>query len=42
MNRVQSPSLHSQALAFAHRYGGLFLMLAVGTLHAAGSSMPWE
>src|SRR5690606_3285030 len=37
-----SRTFHGQALAFLHRYGGLFLLLAVGSLHAAGSSMPWE
>jgi type IV secretion system protein VirB2 len=42
MKSRHSLSFHGQALAFAHRYGGLFLMVAVSALHAAGSSMPWE
>ncbi|MCK9511613.1 MAG: TrbC/VirB2 family protein [Castellaniella sp.] len=37
-----SYTFHGQALAFLNRYGGLFLLFAVGALHAAGSSMPWE
>lgn len=30
------------ALALARRLSGLFLLLTVGGLQAAGSSMPWE
>src|SRR5690606_35362158 len=37
-----SRTFHGQALAFAQRFGALFLLLVVGALHAAGSSMPWE
>lgn len=32
----------SPARALVRRCGGLFLLLAVGGLQAAGSSMPWE
>lgn len=35
-------SFQSQLRAFLRRYGWLFLLLAVGSLQAAGSSMPWE
>ena len=42
MRSAQSFTFHGQALVFASRFGGLFLLLAVGALHAAGSSMPWE
>lgn len=35
-------SFQSQLRAFLRRYGWLFLLLAVGSLKAAGSSMPWE
>jgi type IV secretion system protein VirB2 len=35
-------AFHGQALAFMRRYAGWFLLLAVGSLQAAGSSMPWE
>ncbi|KDC32842.1 conjugal transfer protein TrbC [Bordetella bronchiseptica F4563] len=42
MKPLHSLTFHGQALAFAHRLGGLFLLLAVSALQAAGSSMPWE
>ncbi|AWP59335.1 conjugal transfer protein TrbC [Bordetella bronchiseptica] len=37
-----SDAFHMQLRGFLRRYGWLFLLLAVGTLQAAGSSMPWE
>lgn len=33
---------HAQARVVARRVSGLLLLLAVGGLQAAGSSMPWE
>lgn len=42
MKSDASLSFHYQARAFLLRYAGLFLLLAVGALQAAGSSMPWE
>ncbi len=41
-SRSYSRASHDQALAYAQRCGGLFLLLAVAALQAAGSSMPWE
>ncbi|AYN20093.1 TrbC/VirB2 family protein [Alcaligenes aquatilis] len=35
-------SFQRQLRGFLRRYGGVFLLLAVGSLQAAGSSMPWE
>lgn len=35
-------SFQRQLRGFLCRYGWLFLLLAAGSLQAAGSSMPWE